>query len=263
MQPISRQLRLPEQISKEELNKFLNKDYLSQTQIADLYGVEKQSIRRLMRFYELEIDSSIKYVSSFRTRSLRDRNLNQRQKSIVIGTILGDGHLRIPNGAVNAQLQLGHSIKQRSYLEWKSNELKPFSNDNIRIYEESCFTETTCHPDFTYYNSLFYQDGVKIVPDNITSMINDLAIAVLFGDDGHRDPSNSNISTCNFTVDDCIRLINAIQIKLDVTCKLTQLTSCGKHFPTLFFPNVEHKKLHKIIDPLIPIALEYKKLYKK
>jgi len=51
-------------------------------------------------------------------------SLTQEQKSIIIGSILGDGYLRIVPGRKNAFLEINHSISEKDYVDWKHQELK-------------------------------------------------------------------------------------------------------------------------------------------
>ncbi len=46
-------------------------------------------------------------------------SLTQLQKSVVIGTVLGDGYLRKIKGRKNAFLEINHSLKQKDYVDWK------------------------------------------------------------------------------------------------------------------------------------------------
>ena len=51
-------------------------------------------------------------------------SLTQYQKSLIIGTILGDGYLRIIPGRNNAFLEINHSFSQKQYVDWKFEKLK-------------------------------------------------------------------------------------------------------------------------------------------
>ena len=44
--------------------------------------------------------------------------LSNTQKSIIIGTALGDGYLRIPKRMVSATLRLNHSLSRKEYLKF-------------------------------------------------------------------------------------------------------------------------------------------------
>ena len=50
--------------------------------------------------------------------------LNQKQKSLIIGSILGDGYVRIIKGRRNAFLEINHSAKMKEYVDWKYEILK-------------------------------------------------------------------------------------------------------------------------------------------
>ncbi len=50
--------------------------------------------------------------------------LNQFQKSIIVGTILGDGYIRIVPGRRDAFLEINHTLNQREYVIWKYEMLK-------------------------------------------------------------------------------------------------------------------------------------------
>ena len=46
-------------------------------------------------------------------------SLTQFQESVIIGTILGDGYLRIIPGRKNAFLEINHAFREKSYVDWK------------------------------------------------------------------------------------------------------------------------------------------------
>ena len=48
-------------------------------------------------------------------------SLSERQTSIIVGCLLGDGAMRCKN---NALLEINHSFKQRTYVDWKYQQLK-------------------------------------------------------------------------------------------------------------------------------------------
>jgi len=51
-------------------------------------------------------------------------SLTQFQKSVIKGIILGDGYLRKLEGRSNAFLEINHSYRQKSYVDWKYQQLK-------------------------------------------------------------------------------------------------------------------------------------------
>lgn len=99
--------------------------------------------------------------------------LNQFQKSVIIGTVLCDGYIRIVPGRQNAFLEINHSLSQREYVLWKYDVLKGIRagapqvrNGNgmrkaIRFY-------TRQSSELTEIKSLFYRDRVKVIPLDLT-----------------------------------------------------------------------------------------------
>jgi len=56
--------------------------------------------------------------------------LSNRSKEIILGSVLGDGSLKIHTGYKNARFSFRHSIKQKDYFFWKANELKEISGNS-------------------------------------------------------------------------------------------------------------------------------------
>lgn len=116
-------------------------------------------------------------------------SLTQFQKSVIKGTILGDGYLRRLEGRSDAFLEINHSYKQKSYVDWKYQKLKNIclsppkkrsSNNGRTAYR--FFTKQ--HPYLTEMFYLFYNEKGKIIPSNID--IDKVTLAVWFMDDGSK-----------------------------------------------------------------------------
>ena len=50
--------------------------------------------------------------------------LTDRQREIIIGKLLGDGHLETQNKGKTYRLKIEHSIKQREHVDWLYSNLK-------------------------------------------------------------------------------------------------------------------------------------------
>jgi len=121
-------------------------------------------------------------------------DFNQQQKELIIGSLLGDGHIEENNANDAAHYQEQHAAWQRSYLEWKHCILIPFSH---RIHRDDkvesdgrvskCFGFKTCvHPLFLQYRTMFYDaNRVKHLPAGLMDTITPFSIAVWYMDDGH------------------------------------------------------------------------------
>lgn len=60
--------------------------------------------------------------------------LSNKCKEVILGSLLGDGSLKIYNPYKNARFSFRHSIQQKEYFFWKVNQLKEISS-------ESCWWE--------------------------------------------------------------------------------------------------------------------------
>ena len=55
--------------------------------------------------------------------------LSDQTKEILLGSVLGDGSLRIHKPYKNARFSFRHSIKQKSYFVWKAKQFEEISSD--------------------------------------------------------------------------------------------------------------------------------------
>jgi len=61
--------------------------------------------------------------------------LSCQTKEIILGSILGDGSLKIHKPYKNARFSFRHSITQKEYFHWKVSQLKEISSDNC-VWEQ-------------------------------------------------------------------------------------------------------------------------------
>lgn len=119
--------------------------------------------------------------------------LTQRQKDILIGLMLGDGHLESWYNPNIANLKIEHSYKQKQYVDWLYREFKEWvrTPPKKRIRErwgkqyDKYYFNTLAHPDLGKFQKFFYRNRRKIVPiDLLESHLSPLGLAVWFMDDG-------------------------------------------------------------------------------
>jgi hypothetical protein len=154
---------------------------------------------------------------------LKRTSFSDFQKSILIGSILGDGHLEKRNHLKNALFREDHAINQIEWLKWKYNNLKPFTTSEMWVRDRGskalmpdgnggkreyniqkvCSFSTGVHPYLTYLHGLFYENGCKVLPkDFINDNFDLVSLAVLIGDDGNFCENSVRICTDNFKKDD-------------------------------------------------------------
>lgn len=212
-------------VSKEELVSF-HDEYGSITKVAAEIGRNYATVRSWYSYYDIIVNKSSMTVF----QEIRETPMSAANKSIVVGSILGDGTLRKPSKSKNVMLEISHCEKQLGYLKWKQGMLSPFSR-KIRKCEEASLKligdikvnasnffrfNTICHPDITSLYNESYVDGYKGVSKSLVEKIDLLAMAVWFADDGSikrgrdRIPCGASIATNSFTYEENVMLIGAV-----------------------------------------------------
>lgn len=209
---------------------------------------------------------------------LRSVNLSDVHRSVVIGSILGDGSLIKQSKAKNARLQIGHCTRQLGYLKWKKSLLNPFVNKiteaekpgpKIICDKKSNSTgywiiNTIAHPDITDYFNRYYKKGRKRVTPDIIDELDWLAVAIWIADDGsftfRKDKHYSlrgSVATCSFNEDELNILIEALarfytgDIKIDGTNNTLRLNGGTEHIPTFLdkLQSILPKSIHYKLAP--------------
>ncbi|OGG86236.1 hypothetical protein A2392_00115 [Candidatus Kaiserbacteria bacterium RIFOXYB1_FULL_46_14] len=187
--------------------------------------------------------------------------LNQFQKSVIIGTILGDGYIRIVPGRQNAFLEINHALSQREFVMWTYDKLKGIRagvpkvrNGNGKRLAIRFYTRQSS--ELTKMHSLFYNNGVKVIPDDLP--LDPVALAVWFMDDGSRcRESDVYLNTQQFDTKSQLILIQALKkLGLDATLnkdkEYQRIRFLKKSIPRLF----ELIKSHIIPSMYYKIGLE-------
>lgn len=184
--------------------------------------------------------------------------MNERERSIVIGTIIGDAFLQ-QTGKRNARLRFEHSSQQKEYIFWKWRELKRYMQDRPKrivrwnpIWKKQyAYYRCQSHasPQFGKLQAMFYIDHRKRIPSEITKLLaKPLALAVWFMDDGYyyaRDKT-AYIYLSHFTPHDIQRLKEALRMNFDLHPKLERKKTSALNFK---FTAEETKKLIRLIAP--------------
>jgi len=151
-------------------------------------------------------------------------HLTERQRQIILGSLLGDMSILIPNKAKNAQIREEHSIKQKKYLTWKQNELQSLlkhemttrhvkSNkgeiDAVRIY-------SMCLPCLNEINELTRNGKKKLITDKWLTECNEIALAVWMMDDGSSGKHQFNFAVGKINDDEVSVLQNWLKTKFNI-----------------------------------------------
>ena len=178
-------------------------------------------------------------------------SLTQEQKSLIIGTILGDGYLRIVPRRKNAFLEVNHSANQKDYVDWKysvlqsivKSEPKLRNGNGLRV---ACRFYTRCLPEITDLFKDFYKDGKKIIPHNLE--INPFSLAVWYMDDGSRSGGSIYLNTQQFLIEDQKKLQKLLLSQFNIDSNLNK----DKEYMRIRIKTADAQKFCNIIRQFVP-----------
>lgn len=258
-----------EKLSKSVLTNLLNEEG-SVGKVATVTGIPYSTIYSWYKSYDIDLPKSCMTVYE----ELRSVNLTSIHKSVILGSILGDGCLIKQKSSKNARLQIGHCSKQLPYLRWKKNLLNPFCKSPPVLAEKSgrkviCGKEsyttgyyilnTIAHPGITEYYNKYYFGGKKRVHTDVIEDLDELSLAVWLADDGSfslrsdcKYSLKGNIATCSF-YDDEIELLMIALSKF-----YTGNMSINKNRTIGLSGTVGIDKLIDTITGILPTNIHYK-----
>ncbi|MBI2640155.1 MAG: hypothetical protein HYW90_04710 [Candidatus Sungbacteria bacterium] len=186
-------------------------------------------------------------------------SLTQLQKSLIIGTLLGDGYLRKLKGRKDAFLEINHSIRAKEYVDWKYSVLKNiaggipksrYGNGHRIAYR----FYTQQHPELSRMHELFYEGGKKRIPD---IQLGPISLAVWFMDDGSRCRDRDvYLNTQQFSHSDQEKLMGMLKV-----LGLETTINKDKSYYRLRFLKESIKKFNQLISEHIIPSMKYKLSY--
>jgi len=178
-------------LTKEEFEEKYHNG-MSLEEISKEKNISREHLTFLREFYGIK-----RKGATYQKRLKNEKPLSREAKDIIIGSMLGDGH--IAKGGYFAEK---HSPKQLDYLKWKASYLPEITTEKSWAYYDSidkrsgnlikthCF-RTVTHSWIIEMEKLFYKnvDGrrIKVVPDLIAEFMNEKILAIWFMDDGKTD----------------------------------------------------------------------------
>lgn len=153
-------------------------------------------------------------------------NINNHQKSMLIGILLSDGFIERRKGW-NARIRIEHSIKNFEYIFTLFKNLsvlvnaypllikrmlkgKVFYSLSFRTRQLSCLNEL--------YN-LFYDENklnIKIIKQDLFHYMNYVTLAYWIMGDGSKSKNGLILCTDSFSLKEVILLMNILKLKFDI-----------------------------------------------
>ena len=118
--------------------------------------------------------------------------LSDRAKAIILGTILGDGSLKVSKKYCNANLQFRHSETQKEYFFWKVSELSEIQGDNgVSLQKADGYSKNRKYrfyskrlPSLTEMYELTHKRNKLCIRRKWLNQLTPLSLAVWWFDDG-------------------------------------------------------------------------------
>jgi hypothetical protein len=218
------------------------------------------------------IETQVSCMNMF--HEIRNTPMSNYQKSVVLGSLLGDGNLRLAPHSKNAILRIGHCEKQLNYLLWKNKILKPFSRNVVLDQREKikfikdvvCHStnfykfNTIAHPDITTTYKQYVKDHKKTVNNAIVDELDPISLAIWFADDGsvvldkRTNALTCSIATNSFSYKEQLILIGALQKFFDGTIQIAK--QGNKDRDDVYLRLFNTKSIIKFLNPMLDILPE-------
>ncbi len=184
-------------------------------------------------------------------------SLTEFERSLIVGSLLGDGYMRIIPGRADAFLEINHSIKAHHYVDYKYNSLKRLcesapkertTNGNRVAYR--FFTKQ--HQDLTGLYQKFYKSNKKIIPKDL--ILSPVTLAVWYMDDGSKCREHDiYLNTQQFSMNDQNILLYKLR-ELGIIARLNK----DKQYYRIRILKESVDTFMKIISPYIVPSMKYK-----
>lgn len=204
-----------------------------------------------------------------RLMETRPQTLSPREYQVLLGSLLGDGFLRVKRPYVTPYYAESHKADHLVYLQWKAEELKRFG-PRIRVREQptrSYQLRTLGCPAFGELGAAFYPEGKKSLPENHVQRLEALGLAIWYMDDGAYSEtvgwaflhSQSFTEAENLLLRDMLRDKFGVQTKVNRRPRVkNRSVVVGEYTYLLYVPVREVRKLFEIIRPYLQPVMLYK-----
>ena len=153
-------------------------------------------------------------------------NIKSPLNEILVGILLGDGHVQKRSLNGNSRFMYGQSslrIHHLNYFKHVLNLFKPYLSETFKLKEKTFKDNRTNNtyksvnfatlslPCFNQYKSLFYKNNQKIVPINIQELLTPIGLAYWIMDDGSIQNKGLHLNTYAFNSEDVLKLKSTLE----------------------------------------------------
>lgn len=195
--------------------------------------------------------------------------LSEKTQAIILGSLLGDGSLKIHKPYKNARFAFRHSMKQEEYFRWKANALKEISAARDTFRQEGLDGrdgwggpklryQSAALPALTDLYHLVHKRGQFRIKRKWLNRLTPLSLAIWWCDDGSlvSDSRQGVFCTDGFAREDVELLANYLKVVWGITSKIGRVhrpDSKYEQYRIWIRSTVELQKFLRIIIPHIPV----------
>ena len=187
-------------------------------------------------------------------------NLPPEAHAVIVGSLLGDGYLT-PNGS----LQIEHRLDHAGYVDWKYEMLRCIAGKPPKVIERRDSRTARTYRSMRFYTrsvlksfrDRFYADRREVVPSSIGDLLDPMAVAVWFMDDGGRGartPRGLVINTSGFSREEQSLLQNVMKAKFRIDVSVHRPGS-GFH---LYIRARSFARFSDLVAPHLVAQMRYK-----
>ena len=191
--------------------------------------------------------------------------LTSRQREILTGLLLGDGHLETQNGGRTYRLKVEQAVRKKEYVDWLFQEFRDFVRTEPKEKEKTRNESRTKNVGFStlsvgnfrFHAQHFYHGKQKVIPKRIDKLLSPLALAVWFMDDGSQKSSLHRariLNTQGFRKQEIEQLIQVLEKKFNLQAKIRN----QKDGYQIYIASVSTDRLKQIIGEYIVPCMRYK-----
>ena len=248
-------------ITEEELYDLYVNQNKTDKEIGDIYGVTFGSVYTWRKKYGI-VGINARHRKFFDNPQVP---ITDRQMSIIMGTLLGDGCLK--SQGKTAYLSIAHTINQKEYILWLYDELKSicptFPKEFVSKEQyTTVYFASESRKDLKDIRDQIYTPS-KTVSPWWANQIDDLALSIWFMDDGHlayinKSKSEFSFATNSFSEKENYLLSSVLKDKFGINSTVRAISKKSGIQHNIFINEDSFDDFSDLIKPHIVNSMLYK-----
>jgi hypothetical protein len=232
-------------------------------EIAEILQIDRRTVIKYLKKYKIDVNPKQR-----KYELIKKVPFTKEQREMLVGCLLGDGCIA-PHGRKNKSYRflVSHCEKQKDLVLYKKAILGNFVN-TIRRYEDKRENSvmysivTVTHNEFKQFYDLFYENGKKVIRDELINYLTPRSLAFWIMDDGSCGKNQNRITirlhTEGFTEEENIKLQAMLKSGFDVRSKVCKFNRNNKEYCYISINKENTIKLSKIVEEYFVDCMRYK-----